>query len=316
LGSPALQLTSRLRFKQLALLVALDDHRNLHRAAETIHLTQPSATKLLRDVEAIFGFDLFERLPRGMQPTALGGEVVNFARRFLIELDRFSVDLLNKRQGGFGQLVVGAIMGAAPDVVALAVIEIKRRRPLLVVRLLGETSDEVMKLLEQCKIDLAVGRFSQLQQHNEIGYEDLGNEVLCVVARKDHALARKDELNLRSLNDVAWILQPITSPSRQIIEQEFGQAGIRTPADIVECSSIFATLQLVQKSDAVTILPESVVRDHLMAGLLVRLPIAVGKHLPGFGILTRRGEPLSQIALEFIDCLRSFGASMSTRQLN
>jgi len=54
----------------------------------------------------------------------------------------------------------------------------------------------------------------------------------------------------------------------------------------------------------------------LTAGLLVRLPIAVGKHLPGFGILTRRGEPLSQIALEFIDCLRSFGASMSTRQLN
>src|SRR6202022_4286162 len=111
-----------------------------------------------------------------------------------------------------------------------------------------------------CKIDLAVGRFSQLQQHNEIGYEDLGNEGLCVVARKEHALARRGELNLQVLNDVAWILQPITSPSRQIIEQEFGQAGIRTPADIVECSSIFATLQLVQKSDAVTILPESVVR--------------------------------------------------------
>jgi len=62
----ALQLTRRLRFKQLALLVALDDHRNLHRADEAIHLTQPSATKLLRDVETICGFELFERLPRGM----------------------------------------------------------------------------------------------------------------------------------------------------------------------------------------------------------------------------------------------------------
>jgi DNA-binding transcriptional LysR family regulator len=309
-GAPALQLTSRLRFKQLALLVALDDHRNLHRAAEAIHLTQPSATKLLRDVEAIFGFQLFERLPRGMQPTALGTEVVRFAHRFLIELDRFSADIQNKRQGGFGQLVVGAIMGAAPDIVALAVIALKKRRPLLVIKLLGETSDVIITLLEQCKIDLAVGRFSQLKQHNNIGYEDLGNEILCAVARRDHPLTRGGEIKLCSLTEVAWILQPITTPSRQIIEQEFGHEGVRTPSDIVECSSIFATLQLVQKSDAITILPESVVRDHLAAGLLVRLPIAVGKHLPGFGILTRRGEPLSAVALEFIGCLRDYGASM------
>ncbi len=311
LGTSALQLAKRLRFKQLALLVALDDHRNLHRAADAIHLTQPSATKLLRDVEAIFGFELFERLPRGMQPTDLGAEVVDFARRFLIELERFSIDLQHKRAGGFGQLVVGAIMGAAPDIVALAVIEMKKRRPLLAVKLLGETSDEVIALLEQCKIDLAVGRFSRLHQHNAIGYEDLGNEVLCAVARKDHPLATRAGLELGSLSKVPWVLQPLTSPARQIIEQEFGQAGARSPSDIVECGSIFATLQLVQKSDAITILPESVVRDHLQAGLLVRLPLAVGKHLPGFGILTRRGEPLSRVALEFIDCLRAYGASLN-----
>jgi DNA-binding transcriptional LysR family regulator len=313
-GASALQLARRLRFKQLALLVALDDHRNLHRAAEAVHLTQPSATKVLHDVEVIFGFALFERLPRGMQPTPLGGEVVDFARRFLIELERFSVDLQHKRAGGFGQLVVGAIMGAAPDLVALAVIDMKKRRPLLAVKLLGETSDQVITLLEQCKIDLAVGRFSQLNQHNEIGYEDLGNEVLCAVARKGHPLAARTGLDLLALAEAAWVLQPLTSPARQIIEQEFGQAGAKTPADVVECSSIFATLQLVQKSDAVTVLPESVVRDHLAAGFLVRLPLVVGKHLPGFGILTRRGEPLSRAALEFIECLRGYGASLSRAQ--
>jgi len=133
----------------------------------------------------------------------LGAELVRFAHCFLIELDRFSADILNKLLGGYGQLVVGAIMGAAPDIVALAVIELKKRRPLLVVKLRGETSDEVINLLEQCKIDLAVGRFSQLQQHNDIGYKDLGNEILCAVARKDHPLTRGDETRLRSLTEVA-----------------------------------------------------------------------------------------------------------------
>src|SRR5687768_7550210 len=95
------QLLGRLRFKHLALLAALDDHRNLHRAAEAVHLAQPSATKMIHDLELIFGFSLFERLPRGMQPTELGAEVVAFANRMVVDLDRFAHDLDNKRQGGY-----------------------------------------------------------------------------------------------------------------------------------------------------------------------------------------------------------------------
>jgi DNA-binding transcriptional LysR family regulator len=309
-GCAPSQLITRLRFRQLALLVALGDHGNLHRAADAVHLAQPSATKLVHDLEQAFGFPLFDRLPRGMLPTELGAEVLAFARRLLIDLDRFTQDLNNKRRGGFGQLIFGAIMGAAPDVVAHAVAEIKQQRPLLVVKLLGETSDDILSLLSQHRIELAIGRFSHILQHNQFDYEVLGNEALCVVARSGHPLGRTRSLKLRELGGCAWILQPTTSPARQIIEQEFGEAGMMTPTDIVESSSIFATLQLLQKSDAVTVLPESVVRDHLLAGLLERLPLSVGKNLPGFGILTRRGESLSAVALEFIDSLRRYGALM------
>jgi DNA-binding transcriptional LysR family regulator len=304
------RLLGRLRFKQLALLAALDEHRSLHRAAEAVHLAQPSATKLVHDLERDFGFPLFERLPRGMLPTELGSEVLVFARRMLIDLDRFTEDLDNKRRSGYGQLVIGAIMGAAPDVVAHAVADIKQRRPLLLVRLLGETSDQIVSLLLDHKIDLAVGRFSDSLQHNLLDYEVLGDEVLCIIARKDHPLTKLRHLNLRTLGQSAWILQPLSSPARQIIEQEFGQAGMMTPSNIVESNSIFATLQLVQKTDAVTLLPESVVRDHLTAELLVRLPLTVGKSLPGFGILTRRGEALSAGAIEFVQSLRKFAQRM------
>ena len=132
------RLVGRMRFRQLALLVALNDHRNLHRAARAVHLAQPSATKVVHDLEQTFGFALFERLPRGMQPTELGAEVVAFAQRMMVELQRFGQDLESKRSGGYGQLMIGAIMGAAPDVVARAMADIKQRRPLLSIRLLGE----------------------------------------------------------------------------------------------------------------------------------------------------------------------------------
>lgn len=63
-------LVNRLKFKHLALLVALDDARNLHQAAETINVAQPSASRMLSDIEEAFGFLLFERNARGMQPAA------------------------------------------------------------------------------------------------------------------------------------------------------------------------------------------------------------------------------------------------------
>jgi DNA-binding transcriptional LysR family regulator len=302
------QLIGRLRFRHLSLLVALGEHRNLHRAAEAVHLAQPSATKLVHDLESLFELPLFERVPRGMEPTELGAEVLSFAKRTLVDLQRFAQDLESKRQGGYGQLMIGAIMGAAPDVVARAVADIKRQRPLLDLRLMGETSDEIVSLLLDGRIDLAVGRFSSPLQHNLIDYEILGNEVLYIVARTGHPLTRVRNLRLSMLETSAWILQPLTSPARQIIEQEFGQAGIRSPSNVVECTSIFATLQLLQKTDAVTMLPESVVRDHLSAGLLARLRIKIGRSLPGFGILSRRGESLSLVAKEFSESLRRYGA--------
>jgi DNA-binding transcriptional LysR family regulator len=307
-------LVGRLRFRHLSLLVALGEHRNLHRAAEAVHLAQPSATKLIHDLEQLFEVPLFERLPRGMQPTELGNEVLGFAKRALVDLERFAGDLEAKRKGGYGQLMIGAIMGAAPDVVARAMADMKKDRPLLSIRLMGETSDEIVALLLEGKIDLAVGRFSNPLQHNLIDYEVLGNEILYIVARSGHPIARERRLHLPALSDCPWILQPLTSPARQILEQEFGQAGMKTPANIVECTSIFATLQLLQKSDAIALLPESVVRDHLRAGLLARLRLNVGKSLPGFGILTKRGEPLSNTATEFTERLRRYGALMVQEQ--
>ena len=73
---------------------------------------------------------------------------------------------------------------------------------------------------------------------------------------------------------------------------------------MIECTSIFATLQLVQSSDAVAMLPESVVRDHVKAGLLFELPIAVGHDLKAFGVLTRKQEPLSEVATAFVAHLK------------
>jgi DNA-binding transcriptional LysR family regulator len=305
----AVALVNRLRFKHLALLVALDDARNVHQAADAINVAQPSASRMLSDIEEAFGFRLFERNARGMQPTSLGVVTLAYARRALTDLTRFAEDLDVKRHGGHGQLTVGAIMGAAPDLLAQAIAALKTERPLLNVRVLGETSDQVVQLLHRREVDLALGRLTTPLQHNDFSFEPLAHETLVLVVRARHPLARQgaaSPMALSALMDWPWVAQPIASPARELFEGELARAGLATPVNLTECASIFATLQLLQNFDAIAMLPESVVRDHVRGGLLVTLPLEIGKSLPGYGILTRNDEPLAEPAEHFVGLLRRF----------
>jgi DNA-binding transcriptional LysR family regulator len=269
-----------------------------------VHLAQPSATKLIRDLERLFGFPLFERLPRGMEPTELGKEVVTLARRLLEELERFAHDVDTKRQGGCGQLIVGVIAGAGSDLVSRALSGLKRQHPLLSVKLVSGTSDETLEMLIDHKLDIAVGAPGNAKQRNLIHYENLGQDPLCIVARKDHPLQRSHGLDLAALRQSAWILPPQSDRIRQIIEREFERVGLMTPENVVECASSSSTLRFVLDSDAVALVPQSAAGDNLYAGVLVELPVALSTSSAAFGVVSRRAEPLTSLATEFIQLLR------------
>jgi DNA-binding transcriptional LysR family regulator len=124
--------------------------------------------------------------------------------------------------------------------------------------------------------------------------------------RTHHPLARRQSVSLAELVEWPWVAQPVTSPARVLFEEELARAGLNTPANMIECGSIFATLQLIETYDAVAMLPESVVRDHVRGKLLVELPLEIGKSLPGYGIVTRKEEPLTEAAHHFVGLLRRF----------
>ncbi|WP_017524848.1 LysR family transcriptional regulator [Pusillimonas noertemannii] len=66
------RLIGRLRLRHLALLDSLGRDPNLGRAAKTLHMAQPTASKLLREIEHIFETTLFTRNRRGLAPTPAG----------------------------------------------------------------------------------------------------------------------------------------------------------------------------------------------------------------------------------------------------
>ncbi|MBN8410614.1 MULTISPECIES: LysR family transcriptional regulator [Halomonas] len=304
-------LLSRLRYKHLMMISTLGRRRNLHQTADAMHMSQPAATRMLSEIERTFASQLFTRTSRGMLPTSVGEMLIDFADNALARLDRCAEEVRRHQLGGQGQLAVGAIMGAAPDLVAGAIIALKRDRPLLQIRLMGETSDQLAELLEQGKIELAIARYTSVLQHNAFDFEPLGEETLLTVVRCGHPLLEHDLPPLTALLDEwPWILQPMSTPARQALEKAFETLGVVSPRDVIECSSIFAALQLVQRSDGLMVMSESVLREHLEMERVQRLPVTLARTLAPFGLITRKDSLLSEPARALAERLRQEAATL------
>src|SRR5256885_5444472 len=85
---------------------------------------------------------------------------------------------------------------------------------------MGDTSDQILRLLDQRRIDMAIARRSPAAHSSSYSFEELGNERLLVVVRSGHPLTRRRKLGWQELvGDWPWILQPATSPARIALDQ-------------------------------------------------------------------------------------------------
>ncbi|KAF1310693.1 LysR family transcriptional regulator [Pseudomonas sp. SG-MS2] len=295
-------LVNRLRYKHLLMLVTLGNSQNLHRAAEALSMSQPATTRMLQEIEEAFGCALFERKARGMQPTALGKELLRYARAALNGLDRCAAELAERQAGGYGFLAIGAILSALPDLVIDAIGVIKQRHPLLRLKVLGDTSDQLIELLEQRRVDVAVARLGSALNHKRFEFQAIGNERLIAVVRAGHPAAKSRDLPLEDLIERwPWILQPDSAPARIALDEAFARQGLAAPTDIIECSSVFTMLQLMRITDGILVISENLLSDHLSMGLIVKLDLPLEARMAPFGILLRRNETLTAELEEFLE---------------
>lgn len=304
---------NRLRLKQLSLIAALDEFRSLRKVAEAMHLSQPAATKMLHEIEETLGVQLFERLPRGMRPTVFGESVINYAQLMLADLDNLRKQLVAQEAGAVGEVSVGSIMAPAPGLLTRTIIELRARYPLIKISVYIDTSDVLMQMLEQGKLDIVLGRLLNPGEH-DLNFEVVDNEALSVVAGVHHPLSQVRRLELADLAGQAWILQPPNSPMRQLLELAFREANIASPANLVETASILTTTTLLQGTEMISVVPTTVARHYATSGMICILPVRIKLQLEPYGIITRKERIPAPAVAVFQECLRSLAVPVHLRR--
>ncbi|MBD8531069.1 MULTISPECIES: LysR family transcriptional regulator [unclassified Massilia] len=292
-SNPNWFLKARLKTRQLLLLVALDDYRNIHRAADELHMTQPAASKQVKDLEEMLEVRLFDRLPRGMAPTVYGETMIRHARMALTSLALAHDDLVALKAGLAGQVEVGVIMAPAMALLPRAIARIKEQAPLLRIGVHMEASNILLDRLQHGTLDFMIGRILESEDASGLVYEELTEEAVCAVVRPGHSLLEESALSLDALAGRPWILPPRGSILRHRFDMMFRRAGLQPPANVVDTTALLLITALLQQTDSLHVMPREVAQYYQALDVLRILPIELPCKMDAFGIIRQQDHLLA-----------------------
>ncbi|KAF1685926.1 galactose-binding protein [Pseudoxanthomonas broegbernensis] len=304
---------SRLKTRHLMLLLHLDEQGSVLRAAESARMTQPAASKLLAEMEALLGVTLFDRHARGVHPTWYGQVLIRRARSALLEIGRAQEEIAALRDGRMGQASIGTVVNPGTNLVPQAVAEVKKSHPDILVRIDMDYSRPLVARLLDGQLDLVVGRIMDPQGGIDLEFEPLSDEPHWAIVRHDHPLAAQKSVRHADLAPYGWIMPPPDSVLRNRLETMFLERGLQGPRNVVETSSLPVIINLLRASDLVTALPLEAVTPYVETRQLAVLRLELGVGMESFGIVRRRGHLLSPAAQRVLEALRSVAQRLYAR---
>ena len=127
---------------QLRLIQQIAEHGQLQLAAETVGMTQPAASRMLAEAEALVGAPMFLRLPKGMEPTEIGRAVLRRANAILCEMLSMGADVAALRSAD--TRLRDALGGRGPATLDVRIASPKGNDPLVIAQEKGADTYAVM----------------------------------------------------------------------------------------------------------------------------------------------------------------------------
>lgn len=297
---PPKLLDGRLKVRHLVLIDALSRQGSVIGAAAELHVTQPVATRSLRDVEAVLGVQLYTRGPRGIAPTIFGEAFTEHARAVLAQLNQAGRHVVELANADRGTAVVGTHLAGSNVLLPQAIARIKAEHPFLTVIVREGPPPTLLTELEAGRVDMIVGRLTAPSTPT-ITRIPLYDESVEVFARAGHPLASAAHLELADLDGRQWILPGVETSLRSELEKTFTRSGVPLPLQRVEATSYLTVGELLRETDMLAVLPSLIGRGDVT---VTPLPVDLSAINHSVGLTIAAGRSLSPSAEALITFLR------------
>jgi molybdate transport repressor ModE-like protein len=290
-----------MNFTQLQAFQAVANNGSITRAAQLLHVSQPSVSKHLKNLEKYFGVKLFDRNRGAAELTDAGSTLLRHANAVLNHLDEARKELRSPKSSNKSDTlkIAGSYAASALLLPSLLVHFKNKHRDTSVILRTG-TTREVKSMLLNSTVEIAL--LNELPVNPEFASEPFRKEKLVVFAAPSHPLARKKSITISELRQATLVTTGMASAVDKMLNH-LVQEGLGGKIAI-QCGSPASVKIVVKNKLGLGILFQDMLTQEIRSKLFKILEIPGLALTVQSSIVYYKNRPLSSPAKDFLALLR------------
>lgn len=291
--------------RQLQYLVALAREKHFTRAAQACHVTQPTLSGRIRQLEQELGVPIVARGQRFHGFTPEGARVLKWAHRILDHWNSLQQDIEAMR-GAIGPLAGRLSVGAIPSALPMAGLITKAmhdRHPGVELVVLSQSSIDILRHLEDFSIDVGL-TYLDNEPIEGMRAEAVYLERYCLLVRADHPLAGAAAVSWAEAADEPLCLLTPDNQNRRIIDRAFRTVEC-APIPRLETNSVINLCANVHLMGLASIIPEYFLEVLGPISDVRAVPLIEPVIAHSVGLVAVDRDPMSPLVLAAFECARA-----------
>ena len=221
-------------YRQLQLFLATAERLNLSHAAEAMNITQPGLSKSMHRLQKELGTKLYHRRGRGIELTESGRALLRHVKLIETQLSDARCEVTGIAGGKLGHARIGAGPSWLSRHLPESIARVMQQNPNIRFTVDTGFADRLIGRLRMGELDVVVGALPDNRIDPDLRFMRLSSDVIRVVGRKEHPLARKRDRSLVDYAAQRWILPGRQELVRQRLQRVFMLANLAEPLPAVE----------------------------------------------------------------------------------
>lgn len=275
--------------RHLAIFIRVCDERNMTKAAQKMHMTQPSVSQAVQEMESHYRVRLFERLGRKLFITAAGEKLLTVARH-IVNLSVQAEEAM-RQFGAVYQIRLGASVTIGECVLIELIQRLYQLYPARQITSAIHNTAVLEKMILEDALDLALIE-GAIQSEYLVAAPFMEDELIFIAA-PSHALLKKKVIIPEDLASVDFIVREDGSGTRDLFEKVMAEhriqcriAGIYNNAETIK-KAVIAGL-------GVSVISRLAVRHELEQGRLCKVTIDDLVFRRSFSIVHHKNKYMSE----------------------
>jgi DNA-binding transcriptional LysR family regulator len=255
----------------LKIFVSVYKNKSFTKASEDMHISQPTISEHIKNLENSLDCRLFDRLGRSIMPTAEAEVLYPKALQLLDDLDQIQEEITAAGTGIKGDLVIGASSIPGTYILPRVAYSFKKQYPDVAFEILIEDSGKITNMI--LKHDLLCGIVGARMTSDKLDYAPLFEDELVLVATQK--MLGPKAVSLAKLTTIPFLQREKGSGTRQTFENFLEKNNIAgSDLNIVATlGSTSAIKQAVKQSLGASVISRIAVQEELNSGILHEIPI-------------------------------------------